>query len=266
MAHPAAPEPPSRTPSIVPSDPAAPLAVPSIGPSSAAREMVDASAAASAIIVAVGGDLLWAPLAGRPLLAWTVDAFARAAAIDEIALVVAAERLLEARALAAAQNCGKLRIAVSGDTRLCAFLRVGLAALGEQSALVVVHEGARPLVTPELISAGIAVAWRTGAAVAAVPVKETIKRVRGGVVAGTEPRERLVRAQTPQVFARALLLDALAALARADPALDCTDAAMLALGAGVPVVMYPGSPENLRVATREDLALAETLLQRTSGG
>jgi 2-C-methyl-D-erythritol 4-phosphate cytidylyltransferase len=238
------------------------------------------------ILAARSDDLLWAPLAGRPLLAWTVDAFERTPEITEIVLIVAPERVEAARALAAAQGWPpggtKMRTVVAGGAGVRESLRVGLAALSGSCAFVVVHDGARPLVTPELIAtgiaAGMAAARRNGVAVAAEPVKETIKRVRGDLIAGTEPRERLVRAQTPQVFARALLLAALADVARAgaapgaapdppsdhalNPILDFPDAASLALAAGIPVAMYPGSPENLRVATPQDLALAEALLRR----
>jgi 2-C-methyl-D-erythritol 4-phosphate cytidylyltransferase len=227
---------------------------------------------AGALLLAHEADspesLAWAPLLGRPLLAWTVAAFEAAPAIRTIVLAVAAERAADARALARTEGWRKTHVSpvVSAQrtpvqSRLHALETLDvLEALDPHLGVVVVHEGARPLITPELIAAAIRAAQQAGVAVAAEPVKETIKRVRDGVIQRTLPRERLVRAQTPAVFAASLLRSVLAAtpagLVRPLDLVGCT------IASGFPVTLFPGSTENLRVATADDLAVAEALLLR----
>ena len=131
-----------------------------------------------------------------------------------------------------------------------------------KNQLIVVHETARALVTADLIAAGIQAASATGASVAGEPVKETIKRVREGRIVETVPRENLIRAQTPLVFAADLLG---VALARIPPLLTSAAPTALvpaALQAGISVTSFPGSPENLLVQTAADLAVAVALLRR----
>lgn len=227
-----------------------------------------ARAVAEAVIVAAGPsrrmrgiDKIWAPIAGRPLLAWTVAAFERATEIARIVLVVAPERLGAAEELRVREGWRRVALVVVGGPRRRDSVRLGLEALGEASAaseIVVVHDGARPLVTPALIRAGLAAARRTGAATASEPVKETIKRVHAGLVAETLPRAQLVRAQTPQVFERARLL---AAHAAADPTTDFADDATLVCALGLPLAIFPGSHENLKATTPDDLPVVEALLR-----
>lgn len=219
---------------------------------------------AGAVIVAAGAstrmrgtDKIWAPLAGRPLIAWTVDAFERTPRIGEIALVVATNRLAQAQALRTRAGWKKVRAIVPGGARRRDSVLAGLEALDESCRWVAVHDGARPLVTPALIQQGLLAAARVGAAIASEPVKETIKRVAGNTVVETLPRQQLARAQTPQVFARARLLAAHHAV---DPAIDPPDDALLASLAGIPMVSYSGSHNNLKVTTEEDLTIVESLL------
>jgi 2-C-methyl-D-erythritol 4-phosphate cytidylyltransferase len=248
--------------------------------------MADApiSGLAAAVIIAAGHrqnaadvDLLWAPVLGRPLLAWSIGAFLRtpeivlerpgphdgdAVAIGRVVVVVPSERVADAEALFAREGWSQppRRVYVApGGPRWRDAVRVGLEAVGSRGSLsVVVHDGARPLVTAALIQAALLASRSAPAATAVEPVKETIKLVRGGMVAGTLPRERLVRAQTPQVFQLDMLL---AAHDACDPALDPPDEAALALAADLPLATFPGDPENLKVRTPEDLALVEALLR-----
>jgi 2-C-methyl-D-erythritol 4-phosphate cytidylyltransferase len=120
----------------------------------------------------------------------------------------------------------------------------------------------RPLVTPALIEVGVALARETDVAVPTEPVKETIKRVRDGAIVGAVPRERLTRAQTPQVFTRALLQEA---YQRAAPDLEPPDEAALLLMVGLPVSCFEGDPENLRVTSVDELPVVEELLRRRNG-
>jgi 2-C-methyl-D-erythritol 4-phosphate cytidylyltransferase len=224
------------------------------------------TAPAGAVIVAAGTsarmggrDKIWVPLVGRPLIAWTVSAFEATPAVDEIVLVVAAHHLDEARALARSEGWSKLRAVVAGGPRRRDSVRVGLEALSPATVWAVIHDGARPLTTPRMIEAGLVAAREAGTAVATEPVKETIKRVQGGVIVETLPRSHLAHAQTPQVFARARLLEAHRGY---DPSADLPDDATLAFLTGIPLVRYPGGHENMKVTTPEDLPVVESLLAR----
>lgn len=214
----------------------------------------------AAIIVASGpdaSDLLWAPLAGKPLIAWAVDIFERSDVIEEIALVVSRERLDDARALWLAADWQRVSVIAAGGDSRRESVYIGLQALTREPQWVVIHDGARPLVTPEVIAAGIAAARRVGAASACEPVAETIKRVRDGVVVETLDRATLAQLQTPQVFDYATLLDI---HQRADADVDARDDATMALAVGVRVMTFPGGPDNLKVTTPDDLALVEALI------
>lgn len=216
-----------------------------------------------AVIVAAGRsarmegvDKLFAPLGGRPLLAHALAAFEAAEAVDRLVLVLSRENLERGRALAAQLRLAKLEAVVAGGERRQDSVREGLRALGP-CRWVVVHDGARPLVEPSLIARGVEAARGTGAAVAAVPVADTIKEVdEGGLVRRTPDRARLWAVQTPQVFRRDLL-----ERAHREIVLDVTDDAAMVELLGNPVAVYPGSHRNIKVTTPVDLAVAEALLR-----
>lgn len=141
-------------------------------------------------------------------------------------------------------------------------VRAGLAALRRDCAVVLVHDGARPFVDPKVITAVIGVARGGEGAVAALPLSDTLKEATANDptrIARTRPRARLWRAQTPQGFPRAVLEDAHARAARDGH--RATDDAALVEAIGVPVRLVPDSARNLKVTTREDLALAELLAE-----
>ncbi|HEY8490533.1 MAG TPA: 2-C-methyl-D-erythritol 4-phosphate cytidylyltransferase [Dehalococcoidia bacterium] len=215
-----------------------------------------------AIIVAAGRsarmegvDKLFAPLGGRPLLARTLAAFPEAE-VDRLVLVLREENLERGRALLAELPPGLPATAVPGGERRQDSVWAGLQALGP-CAWVVVHDGARPLVEPELIRRGLAAAQATHAAVAAVPVVDTIKEVdEGGLVRRTLDRTRLWAVQTPQVFRRELL-----ERAHREVTAEVTDDAAMVELLGHPVTVYRGSYRNLKVTTPADLAAAEALLR-----
>jgi 2-C-methyl-D-erythritol 4-phosphate cytidylyltransferase len=197
-----------------------------------------------------------------------VNAFERAGAIERIVLAVVPDRLQDAESLARTEGWRKTQV-VSAQSDWREALRAGLDCLASKSyetaaanPLVVVHEAARPLVTAELIAAGLAAASTTGAAVAGEPVKETIKRVRDGRIVETIPRENLIRAQTPLVFAADLLAIALAGVSSSQAPTAPTGLVPAAVRADIPVTSFAGSPENLLVQTTDDLAVAVALLQR----
>jgi 2-C-methyl-D-erythritol 4-phosphate cytidylyltransferase len=214
-----------------------------------------------AIVIAAGpgSELIWSEAAGKPLLAWTVAAFEAAPSIARILLVVPADEIARAELLQAQEAWRRVGAVLPGGNRRREGVEAAMRTLDEDCDLVAIHDATRPLVTLALIEAGVALARERGAAIPAEPVKETIKRVRAGVIVGTVPRERLARAQSPQVFARARLQEA---YHRAAPELDPPDEAALSLRVGLPVTCYAGDPENLRVTSADDLLLVDALLQR----
>jgi 2-C-methyl-D-erythritol 4-phosphate cytidylyltransferase len=207
-----------------------------------------------------GGDKLWAPLAGpdgraRPLLAYAVSAFQRCSAIGRIALVLAADALDGGRDLVRDEGFDKVCAVVAGGARRRDSVRAGLDTL-DGCGWVAVHDGARPLVTPELIERGLAAARETGAACCALPVPDTVKEAGEGFITRTLDRSRLWLAQTPQVFRYDLLVEAHRAAQS-----DATDDASMVEALGVKVKLFEGSPRNLKVTTPEDLALVQALLR-----
>lgn len=232
------------------------------------------------VVVAAGSsrrmgelDKLDAPLAGRPVLARTLAALAAAAGLDRLVLVASPERVAVLRSAARGPGSGDLPAALAavvvGGARRQESVALGLAELDRLDAdlgseltderVVLIHDGARPLVRPDLV-ASVAEAVRThGAAVPLVPVVETLKRIDGDRVVATIDRERLAVAQTPQGATRGRLRVALAARDPWGPD-EWTDEAALLESCSIPVHVVPGDPSNLKVTLPEDLARAEALL------
>lgn len=202
------------------------------------------------------------PLAGEPLLVHAVRALAAAREVDAVVPVVPAEVLQALPRLAPAlAGLAKLRPAVSGGEERQDSVRAGLASLPPEFGWVAVHDAARPLVAPEDVDRVVAAARRAGAAILAVPIADTVKRVREGNVVSTPPREECWAAQTPQVFRRDLLQEALEKAA-AD-GVTGTDDASLVERLGVRVAVVVGDPANRKVTTADDLrAAAATLAAR----
>jgi 2-C-methyl-D-erythritol 4-phosphate cytidylyltransferase len=222
----------------------------------------------AALVLAAGrGERLGAslpkafvPVAGRSLVARAIDALAACPEVDAIVPVVAAEELERFATIAASELAGVrgLAAAVPGGAQRQDSTRAGLAALPPEVEWVAVHDAARPLLRPEDVSRVVAAARRSGAALLAVPVRDTIKRAREGRVVETPRRAELWAAQTPQVFRAALLREA---LAKADAeGFRGTDDAELVERLGVAVSIVPGDPRNLKITAPEDLAIAELLL------
>ena len=213
-----------------------------------------------AIVVAAGAsrrmggqDKLWLPLGDLPLLGHTLAALAAVAEIDQLVVVSSPDGLRRLANLRARQPWCVVNTLVEGGTERPDSVYAGLLALN-RCDLVLVHDGARPLVTPELVRLGLAAAREHGAAVPALPVVDTIKTVDAeGYVVATPDRATLRAVQTPQVFRYDLLLEAYEA---AGPARSgCTDDAMLLERLGLPVATFPGDPRNIKVSTPADLPL-----------
>jgi len=227
----------------------------------------------AAIIVAGGsgerfgrdGGKQLAEVAGRPVLSWAAEAFGRVPGIDLVVVVGPEQRFLEYReaAIAAVGVTVAVELAASGDTRQ-ASVASGLARVPADVETVVVHDGARPLVTSQLIERALSVLAGDPSADGAIvghAAVDTIKVVADGAVVETPDRATLWAVQTPQVFRRAALVAAYAA-AEADGFLGTDDSSLLER-AGARIVLVEGPRENLKVTHAEDLAyVAQVLAQR----
>lgn len=201
-------------------------------------------------------------VAGRPLSLWAARRFlALGRSLAEMVLVVPPEDLTQVatRYEEALKWAGVTKV-VAGGARRPESVAAGLTALERASTLVAVHDGARPLVSASAIKATVAAAARTGAAVLAVRVKETLKRANDeNIVTATVDRVGLWQAQTPQVFARDLLERAFQRAELDDRSI--TDDAQLVERIGATVEVVPGSYDNIKVTTPDDLRLVAPLLE-----
>jgi 2-C-methyl-D-erythritol 4-phosphate cytidylyltransferase len=208
-----------------------------------------------------GRDKLWIPLAGRLTLARTVDVFEASLLVDSIVLVLNEERIRDAATLCEREGWRKIAALVPGGPRRQDSVRLGLDKLAQvapETQWVMIHDGARPFVTPAILEAGLHVAQVYQAAIAAVPVKDTIKQAQEGQVSATLDRSQLWAVQTPQIFSFPLIHQAHHSHAAE---VDVTDDAALLEHLGLSVHIFPGSYTNIKITTQEDLLFAEALLQ-----
>lgn len=222
---------------------------------------------ATVVIVAAGRgtrmglshNKVFEPVGGMPVLARTLQAFADSGVISRYIVVVGEQERRMAAELVS-RHCPSLApVFVQGGADRQASVLLGLQALEDHEAVVLVHDGARPFVTAQSIRACAQTAWQYGAACVGVPVKDTIKRVNGaGEVVETPERASLWQVQTPQGFKADLLLDAHRQASQSG--YRGTDDASLVERMGVPVRMVMGSYGNIKLTTAEDLAFAEVLL------
>jgi 2-C-methyl-D-erythritol 4-phosphate cytidylyltransferase len=217
-----------------------------------------------AIIVAAGRgermggiDKIFAPLGGDSVLERVAAVFDASPYIDHVVIVLSQDNVARGKHLLDRTNLSKLTKVVSGGARRQDSVESGLNHM-PPCEWVIIHDGARPLATENLITAGLETAQETGAAAAAVPVTDTIKLVDiGGYVKETLPRSQLWAVQTPQVFRFDLLKEAYR-----NATGDVTDDASLVEAAGCSVKLYMGAYDNIKLTTTADLVLAEALWQR----
>ncbi len=225
----------------------------------------------AAIIVAAGrgsragagGPKQYRMLAGKTVLARTVEAFLSHPRVDLVRVIIHRDDDdLYAEAVGALAGRDKLLPPVHGGAERQDSVRLGMESLETQNpALVLIHDAARPFVDAGVITRVIEAADASGGAIAALPVFDTIKRADGAdhpLIRETVPRERLWRAQTPQGFAFAPIL----AAHRAAAGKAMTDDAAVAEAAGMTVSLVPGSPDNMKITQAEDFGMAEILLGR----
>jgi 2-C-methyl-D-erythritol 4-phosphate cytidylyltransferase len=200
-------------------------------------------------------------LGAREILAHTLDVFEACAAIDEVWIIVAPEHTsLCQQTIVERYGYRKVRGVVTGGTTRQESVWHGLQQLGDSVDLVVVHDGVRPFVTDAILRDTLSQAGRYGAAISAVPVKDTLKRVsETGDVEATVSRDRLWRVQTPQAFQRSLLQAAF--LHAWDQGVTATDEAALLESLGRTIKVVPGIESNIKVTTPDDLLFAENIVR-----
>ena len=223
----------------------------------------------SSVIIAAAGssrrmegrDKLWTPLAGRFTLARTIDVFVASPIIDNIVLVLNPERIDDVNSLCQQEGWSKITSIVEGGIRRQDSVRSGLdslAKLAPTTQWVMIHDGARPLVTSDILEAGLRTAQECDAAIAAVPVKDTIKQVEQGWISSTLDRSQLWAIQTPQVFSFPLIYHAYQTVPSEQ---EFTDDAALLEYLGKRVAAFKGSYSNIKITTQEDLLIAEALIK-----
>ena len=198
-------------------------------------------------------------LDGKAVIEHTVAAFENDGVTDEI-VIVCPETLLKAFEELFSSHCTKvIRFAKGGAERQFSVFN-GVSSCDESAQLVIIHDGARPFVTPELIESVAADGDSFGCATLAVPVKDTIKRVVNGIAAETPKRDELYAIQTPQVFRKDLYLCAYAHAAK--DGIVCTDDCSLVELIGCAVKITPGDYNNIKITTPEDIAIAQAIADK----
>ena len=226
------------------------------------RKKTDLPAVCAVIVAAgssrrMGGEnKLLLEIDGVPVLARTLSAFQKCAAIRDIVLVCREQDIMPYTELAKAFSIDKLcTVTRGGETRTESVL-AGITAAPENAVLVAVHDGARPLVSEAVITEAVTTAAEFGAAAPVVPVKDSIKRIKDSNIAADVARDTLAAVQTPQVFRADILRRAYEAEYRP----EFTDDASVVEQAGEAVFLCEGERTNLKITTPEDMVIAEALL------
>lgn len=197
----------------------------------------------------MGFDKMFAELNNKPILLYSLKAFQAAELIDEI--IVVGNNTEKISALCKEHGITKLIAIVSGGEDRSASVRNGVNAITRESGLVAVHDGARPLITAELINKVIETAIQHKAAIPVIPVKDTIKTVADGFITATPDRNTMFSAQTPQAFDLQLY--------RRTTLTSATDDSALIEQLGVKVKTVQGDIRNIKITTPEDIKVAESL-------
>jgi 2-C-methyl-D-erythritol 4-phosphate cytidylyltransferase len=226
----------------------------------------------SAIIVAAGGsrrvgfDKLFAMIAGKPVIAHSIDAFERADSVSEIIVVAREERHDEVKKIVDRENFKKVRSIIPGGEYRQDSVHAGLDRVKADAKYIAVHDAARPLITTEQIDRVFEQCRTHGATALAEPINDTIKRADVALaVTGSVAREQLYAMQTPQIFERHLIEEAYRAVYAQN--ISVTDEVSAVERLGRKVVLVPNEEINFKITYRRDLPLAAFVLkQRRHGG
>jgi len=225
----------------------------------------------TAIIVAAGSGTRFksdkpkqfVEIHGKPLIVHTLERFQAAASINSVILVLAEERIEAFKEVENRFPIPKLFAVVGGGATRAESVRNGLGAISAATEVVAVHDGARPLVSPDEIDATVEKAKETGAACLVARVVDTIKTIRGEEIANTLDRKKLRRALTPQAF-RVEVLER--AFDLGDLSEAVTDECYLVEKLGHPIAFVEGNPRNIKVTHMDDLFLADAFLRTAKLG
>lgn len=200
-------------------------------------------------------------LNGRPLLFYSLAAFEKSPLIHSLIVVAHPDRLADIEKVIKKYRFKKIAKVIAGGATRCESVANGLKALDKDTAYVAVHDAARPLITVDVIEEALKAAVKDSAAVVAVPVKSTIKKVdpKNLFIQETLIRDTLWEIQTPQIFRKDILVKAHRAMA-CDARCEPTDDAVLVEKIGVKVKIVRGNYQNIKVTTPEDLAAAAAFL------
>ena len=221
----------------------------------------------SAVIVAAGNskrmddgiDKLAVELNGKPLLAWTISRFESTEIIDEIIVVTREDEIEKVKELTLSEGFRKVSSIIKGGAFRQQSTQNGLNATSDDSTVVLVHDGARPLIRTSDIERIAESAEENGAALLALPSKESVKEVHDGRVTKTLPRESIWLAQTPQGFRKELLQKALSAAEK--EGYIGTDEASLVERIGEEVAVIEGHSSNIKVTISSDIGIVRSLLE-----
>ncbi|TFB11737.1 2-C-methyl-D-erythritol 4-phosphate cytidylyltransferase [Candidatus Marinimicrobia bacterium MT.SAG.2] len=221
----------------------------------------------SAVIVAAGNskrmddgiDKLAVELNGKPLLAWTISRFESTEIIDEIIVVTREDEIEKVKELTLSEGFRKVSSIIKGGAFRQQSTQNGLNATSDDSTVVLVHDGARPLIRTSDIERIAESAEENGAALLALPSKESVKEVHDGRVTKTLPRESIWLAQTPQGFRKELLQKALSDAEK--EGYVGTDEASLVERIGEEVVVVEGHSSNIKVTVSSDIEVVRSLLE-----
>lgn len=224
----------------------------------------------SAVIVAAGRasrmegiDKILTPMGGQPLLLYTLAPFQACEQVGEIVIVTREDLMVPIGTLCSQHGLTKVRRVVKGGESRTESVLAGLGETDPQAALVAIHDGARPFLPEAVLEEAIQAAAQHDAAAPAIPVKDTIKVAQAGVVQSTPDRGQLFAVQTPQVFDRALLQEALGQAAA--EGLSLTDDCAAVERLGRPVYLTRGSEDNLKITTPRDLTWGQAILAERMG-
>lgn len=223
-----------------------------------------------AVIVAAGSasrmqgiDKIIEPLDGEPMVVRTAKVFACCEEISEIVIITRRDLMERVSELCVKAGISKVRIVAAGGENRADSVRIGLGLLSDDVRYAAVHDGARPLVTRPLILRVLQKAKRSNAAAPAIPVKDTIKVAKDGVIEATPDRSTLFAVQTPQIFDKDLLVAALENAKQKN--IPLTDECSAVEALGKKVYLVEGSEENIKVTTPGDLTIARAILRGRIG-
>lgn len=221
----------------------------------------------SAVVAAAGlskrfslhGKKQFTALGGKPLLTYCISTFESSELITSVVVVVPEDQISGSRELLESFGFEKITSIVAGGEKRHVSVRNGFRATPPDSDMVLVHDAARPFVDNETIKRVVEGCARTGACICAVPVTDTLKRAdeRDALISETVSREKLWRAQTPQVFRREILAEIYSSPGAGD--LGATDESALAEAMGIKVGMVAGSDLNMKITTATDFRMAELI-------